>query len=286
MQVLCSTGAFTRTSDPNSHEAILRYGPELDADGLEIIFYPRWYAQPERVVAALRASSLRFPVLHVEKSVGERFSSDLASERAQGLLRFEQNCAFAQQLGVQIVVLHLWGLPGSDAHLERNLEQLALCLDLAERHTLMLAIETIPCTHADPLTNVQRAIAHDRRACVALDTQFLAWHDQLGAVFDAKWMWQRAGIVRHAHLKDHAGPLGPLDAQTGSRYLHPGEGQIDFHRFVRRLRAVGYEGALSLEARAITPEHEVEVARIQTSLRFIRRLIADEGESAAPHAAP
>ena len=268
MHILCSTGAFTRSSDPLSHEAILKYGPILGADGLEIIFYPRWYEQPKRIVHILRSSPLSFPVLHTEKSIGDSFGSDDRAEREQAVMRFEQNCAFAQQLDTQVVVLHLWGLPTSDLHLARNLQLLPRCLDIAEKYELTLAIETIPCTYADPLTNIKRTIEHDSRVCVALDTQFLAWHDQLEAVFTASWLWQ-TNIVRHVHLKDHEGLLG---SSEGRHYLHPGEGQLDFRRFVQQLKANGFDGALSLEARAIDRNNEVKVARIQKSLQFMRQL--------------
>jgi len=275
MQVLCSTGVFTRSSDPRSHEVILRYGQEFVADGLELIFYPRWYQDQERIVRALRSCKLPFPALHMEKSIGDCFSSSNREEREQGVLHFEQNCAFAHQLGVQIAVLHLWGMPSSDLQLEQNLQPLARCLDRASQYGLTLAIETIPCTYADPLSNVKRAIEYDSRACVALDTQFLAWHDQLEAVFAASWLWQ-ARTVRHVHLKDHEGPYG---SREGRHYLHPGEGRIDFPRFVQQLRVAGFDGALSLEARAIDHEGQVDVARIQTSLQFMRHLIT-EGEQA------
>lgn len=271
MHILCSTGAFTRSSDPRSHEVILKYGQELMADGLEIIFYPRWYQDQERIIHALRSCKLPFPVLHMEKSIGNCFGSSDIDEQKQGILHFEQNCAFAQQLGGQIVVLHLWGLPSSDRQLERNIQPLARCLDLAEQYGLTLAIETIPCTYADPLTNIKRAIEHDPRACVALDTQFLAWHDQLETVFTASWLWQ-ARTVCHVHLKDHEGPFG---SKEGSPYLHPGEGLIDFRRFVQQLRACGFQGALSLEARAIDSEGHVDIARLQASLQFMRHLSAE-----------
>ena len=79
--------------------------------------------------------------------------------------------------------------------------------------------------------------------------------------------------VRHVHLKDHEGPFG---TKEGRHYLHPGEGQIDFRRFVQQLRARGFTGALSLEARAIDSANQVEVEHIQTSLQFMRHLILDE----------
>ena len=269
MQLLCSTGAFTRSSDPLSHEAILHYAPQFSVEGFGVIFYPRWYQEQESIARTLQASGLLFPALHTEKSIGELFGSSDASEREQGVFRFERNCAFAQQLGARLAVLHLWAMPTSDSHLEHNLQPLARCLDIAERHGLELAIETIPCTYADPLSNVRRAWEHDARARVALDTEFLALHDQLDAVFAASWLWQER-LVRHVHLKDFDGLLA---SKEGRRYLHPGEGQVDFRRFVQQLRAAGFDGALSLEARAIDAEGQVEVALIQASLRFIMGLL-------------
>lgn len=268
MRVLCSTGAFTRSSDPLSHEAILWYGPQFAVDGYEVIFYPRWYAELERVAHALRASGLAFPAIHVEKSVSGVFASSDSIEQEQGIARFERNCLFARQIGASVAVFHLWELPHSDTCLERNLELLTRCLDSAERNGLELAIETIPCAASDPLANIKRAIEWDARSRVAIDTEFLSMHDQLDAVFDATWLWQTA-LVKHAHLKDFE---GDSSASERRRFLHPGDGQIDFRRFVRQLRAAGFDGALSLEARGIDGEGHVEVARIEASLRLITDL--------------
>lgn len=268
MRVLCSTGVFTRTSDPRSHEAILHYGSQFAVDGYEVIVYPGWYAALDEVSQALRASGLAFPVVHVEKGVGEKFGSGEVSVRAQGVADFERNCDFAQRLGANLVVLHLWGLPESDTHLERNLRLLPRCLDIAAHYGLALAIETIPGIAADPLANIAQVIACDARACVALDTEFLAMHDQLDYVFAAAWVWE-GSLVQHVHLKDFAANAG--DA-TARRYLYPGDGQIDFGSFVRRLRSVGFDGALSLEARGIDGEGRVEVDCIAASLRLIADL--------------
>ena len=80
---------------------------------------------------------------------------------------------------------------------------------------------------------------------------------------------------RHVHVKDHA---GHLVAGAERRYLHSGEVQIDFRCCVQQLKTVGFDGALSLEARAIDHNGQVEIARIQTSLHFLRSLIA-KGET-------
>ena len=268
MRVLCSTGVFTRTSDPLSHEAILRYGPQFAVDGFEVIVYPRWYAALAQVSRSLSASGLAFPVIHVEKGVGETFGCDEAAVRERGIADFERNCDFARRIGARLAVLHLWGLPESDTHLERNLGLLSHCLDIAERYELDLAVETIPCVAANPMANIERAYKRDRRMQVALDTEFLAMHDQLEAVFAAAWLWQNR-LVTHVHLKDFA--VVP-DAAPTRRYLHPGDGQLDFDRFVRQLRTLGFDGALCLEARGIDGENNVEVERIAASLQRIAQL--------------
>jgi sugar phosphate isomerase/epimerase len=276
MRILCSTGVFTRSSDPLSHEAILRYGPRfapLAIDGFEVIVYPRWYADLERVARTLRASGLAFLAIHVEKSVSAVFASDDPDEREQGVARFARNCHFARQIGASLAVFHLWELPLSDTRLDRNLELLARCLDIAEGDGLELAIETIPCASADPLSSVRRAIERDTRSRVALDTEFLAMSGQLGAVFEGAWLWE-PGLVRHAHLKDFD---GASVASERRRFLHPGDGSIDFARFVRQLRAAGFDGALCLEARGLDAEGQVEAPRIEASLRLIVEL-AYEGE--------
>ncbi|HZU70679.1 MAG TPA: TIM barrel protein [Ktedonobacteraceae bacterium] len=93
------------------------------------------------------------------------------------------------------------------------------------------------------------------------------WHGIIS--LRLSWLWQ-GKVVRHVHLKDHDGHFG---LREGLNYLHPGEGQIDFRRFVQQLKAAGYDGALSLEARAIDSEGQVDVERIQASLQFMRQLI-------------
>lgn len=268
VRILCSTGAFTRSSDPLSHEVIPRYGPQFAADGFEVLFYPRWYPQQEQVARALRASRLAFPVIHMEKGIGEAFGSSHLDEQEQGIVRFERNCHFAREIGAGLAVLHLWGLPQSDTHFERNLGLLTRCLDIAQRYGLDLAIETIPCAVADPLANVRRAFERDARSRVALDTEFLAMHHQLAAVFEANWLWQ-AALVKHVHLKDFD---ADAHASEGRRYVHPGDGRIDFGRFLRQLSAAGFDGTLSLEARGIDGEGHVEIARIEASLRLIADL--------------
>ncbi len=268
--VLCSTGAFTRVPHITDHRLILQYGPGLPADGLEVMFHLGWYAQVGRVVDDLLSTSLKFPAVHAEKSTGAAMGSADASQRAIGLQRLQVNCQLAHQIGAKLVVLHLWGLPDSDEHIERNLATLGACLDIAEGAGVQLAVETIPCARADPLTHIRRAMEQDARCMIALDTEFLAQHHQLEEALTAAWLWQ-GERVRHVHIKDYDGQS--TTANGYRRYLHPGEGKIDFRAFFKALQQHGFDGSISLEASVVHQDNSIDVEKLKTSLLRLKALV-------------
>jgi sugar phosphate isomerase/epimerase len=270
MPLLCSTGAFSRYPDYTSYHATLTYGPQLDVDGFELMFYPEWASNLDEIAAQLKGSGLRFPALHAEKSVGTALGSLQEEERAQGLRMLEANARLGRALGAHLLVLHLWGWPELDDRLDINLQCLEPCLDLAEAYGLVLAVETIPARQADPLSNVRRAIEQDTRAKVALDTEFLARYGQLDEALAAEWLW-REPLVRHIHIKDFDTAL--FSRENNRRYLHPGEGEIDFAHVFAALKAHNFHGNISLEASAINADGFVDIPRIQHSLALLRRLI-------------
>lgn len=269
MQLLCSTGALSRFPDFVDYRTVLRYGTQLDVDGFELMFYPSWYSAIERIGGELHASGLAFPAMHTEKSIGVALGKASSEKREQGIQSFAKNCRLAAMLDTRVLVLHLWNWPDLDDHLEYNLHALPLCLDIAAHHYLQLAIETIPGRHHAPLDNVQRAVEHDARCRVALDTEFLAQYDQLEEVFRRDWLWQN-GRVSHIHIKDFDGT--PF-ANGVRRYLHPGEGSIDFEQFFSNLKQCGFDGNLSLESPAVDANGHVAIERLQQSLSLIRHFM-------------
>lgn len=265
--LLCSSGTFSRYPDRTDHAAILLYGPQLQVEGIEVMFYPQWHDHLAAIATDLLGCGLRFPVLHAEKDINRGLSGPKESEVRAALEMFDANCRFAHTIGVSVIVLHLWGLPDSDHHIERNMEALPYCLDIAASNNLTLAIETVPCSRADPLTHVRHALQADPRCAVTLDTEFLAQHNQVEAALEAGWLWQ-GGRVSHIHVKDYDGQGFHPDGQR--RYLHPGEGRIDFKRFFQALRDRSYSGTISLEAPAFDVHDLVDVARLQGSLQSLR----------------
>ncbi len=270
MQLLCSTGAFGRSPDYVDYHAAVRYGSQLDVDGLELMFYATWYDQIEAIAHALQRSGLRFPVMHTEKNIGVALGKSDIGERERGVQWLSENCRLASLLDTKVLVLHLWGWPELDDYLENNLVLFSRCLDIAEHYDLTLAIETIPCRHADPLSNVQRAVERDNRCHIALDTEFLAQSNQLDEVFTSAWLWSPQR-VQHAHIKDFDGHSFTSDGRR--RYLHPGEGSINFTHFFERLKQRNYDGYISLESPAIDINGLVDIERLQESLQFVKKLM-------------
>lgn len=270
MQLLCSTGTFSREPDHTDSQAILTYGPELEVDGFEVMFYPSWYPQIEQIATALQQSRLRFPAMHAEKSIGTALGSSQPQEQERGIQLLAANCRLGSLLGAKVLILHLWGLPELDEQLERNLQTLAACLTLAAQFDLQLAIETIPGSRSDPLSNVHRAIDSDARCAIALDTEFLALYQQLEAALNADWLWQ-SGTVSHIHIKDFDGH--PYTADKRRRYLHPGEGHIDFPHFFHALRQRSFTGHISLEASAVQRDGTIDLKRLKHSLARLQELI-------------
>lgn len=268
-QLLCSTGAFTRDPDRTDYRAILTYGPALAVDGFELLFYPDWYPHVDDIAASLRASGLRFPAIHAEKSIGPALGSDQSEARALGLRRLRDNCRLGGMLGAGLLILHLWGLPGSDEHLDRNLDALGACLTIAADEGMSVAVETIPCVRADPLGNVHRALDRDARCLAALDTEFLALHGQLDAALIAPWLWEGRRVA-HIHVKDYDGRMVSADGHR--RYLHPGEGRIDFGGVFGAIHEHAFSGFVSLEASAVDRVGAVDLGRLQTSIAALRDL--------------
>lgn len=268
--VLCSTGILTRDPDQTDHKAILEHAAKLGAAGFELLLYDGWYGHLDDVIEELRTSDLSFPAVHADKSIGAGLGSEDPDEAEEALATLELNCRAAAALGARTLVLHLWGLPAGDQGLERNLDRLPACLDTAEAYNMVLAAETIPGMAGTPLANIRLALERDPRCRVTLDTEFLAFHGQIGESISADWLWAD-NRVRHVHLKDFDGRLRD---GSGRRYLLPGEGDLDLQSFLGGLVERKYDGAITLEGSAVTESGDLDQARIEQVAAVVQQLSA------------
>jgi len=54
------------------------------------------------------------------------------------------------------------------------------------------------------------------------------------------------------------------------RFLHPGEGHIDFVRFFTALKQQGFNGSISLEASAVGDDGRINLNQIHRSLALLQ----------------
>ncbi len=130
---------------------------------------------------------------------------------------------------------------------------------------MQLAVETILCNRGDPLGNVARAVGRDERCRVALDTEFLAAHGQVEDAVEDERLWG-GNAVAHVHAKD-------FHPDSERKWLHPGDGVVDFDAFFAGLARRGYAGAVTLESTALH-DGRVDLEQARASLARLRELAA------------
>jgi sugar phosphate isomerase/epimerase len=270
MQLLCSTGTFSRYPDLTDYRSILTYGPELEVDGFELMFYPDWSTEIEQIAPELLKSQLRFPAIHAEKGIISALASSQPGEREQGWQWMQASCQVGKSLGANLLIFHLWDLLDSDEKIEQNFQFLNDCEKIAEDYGLKLSVETIACRQNDPLSVIYRVVDQEPDVFVALDTEFLAMHNQLEAVFAADWLW-KYNHVRHIHIKDFDGNLYSTD--NVRRYLHPGEGNINFLKFFDALKLHSFSGYISLETSVINQYGIRDIHKLKKSLSMLQEML-------------
>src|SRR6516165_8713479 len=107
MQLLCSTGTFSRFPDLTDYRSIFTFGSELEVDGFELMFYPDWSANLDHISKALLASELKFPVIHAEKGIIPALLSSKTDEVEQGWQWMHKNCVLGELLGCSLLIFHL-----------------------------------------------------------------------------------------------------------------------------------------------------------------------------------
>lgn len=266
IKVLCSTGIFT-TYDLD-YEHIFKFAPLIDVDGFEFLYYGGWHKQLKYITNRIKTMGIKTPVLHADKEIGTLVGDGNFSQQEKGLIKLKENCEIAKKLDCEIIVIHLWEVPNSDKYIDKNLEMLSEFCQTADDFDLSLAIETIPCKYYSPIDHVLKILTMDERCKFALDTEFLSHHNQLYLFLNNKAIMEK---VVHIHIKDYDGAL--RDRNNRRKYLHPGEGHIDFNVFFKKLSVVKYSGYLSLEASTMDLNGEFRLNKVKKTLNLLNEYI-------------
>ena len=270
--VLCSTGAMITRHNGRDPRLLGGFFPKLEADGVELIIYPAWDGLLGAYVPAIRAISretgMRIPVLHADKSIGELLSRGSAEEIREAGERFINNCRIANELGSETMVLHLWGGPASDRHIERNIEELGGYMRTAREHGILLTVENVVCAVGSPLAHLNAIMDEYPDAAFTVDTKMAEFHRELPATIADGRLWQR---VRHLHVNDYGGGVKDF---SDLRVLHIGEGHVDFAPFFEKVLSIGCDGWATVESTSVDPaDGSVDHEKLNRTMGRIRKAL-------------
>ena len=242
-QILCSTGALIGRPNGRDYRLLREFVPRLHCDGIELMIYSDWYADPRALITFLEPLQYNIPVLHCEKAVSEHFSKGGEEEKREGLRKFRINCEIAKELQAGKMVFHLWNGIISDDHFENNLKIYGELHEIAKEYDIDLLVENVVC-HKDPMSHWKELYQAYPDIHFVFDTKMADFHRQLDQLYEPEYAWM-TDHIRHYHVNDYGG--GYME-WTNLKVLPVGKGHIDFDTFFRHLQETDYTGDFTLEA--------------------------------------
>lgn len=256
-KVLCSTGAFIGKVNGRNYKLIIENAQKIHCDGFEFMLYPSWYDVMDQLVYDLKATDIEFPIVHVDKQVGEMISRNENNDIESALEIFDKNCRIAKVLGSEKLVLHLWGGIPSDRDINNNIEQFEKLNAISKNYDLLLTVENVVCNQQNPMIHLQALKRCYPNISFTFDTKMAAFHSQLPLVYEKEWEWLWEGNhIRHLHINDYSG--GHMDWGC-LKALHIGEGNIDFDKFFTFLRSKSYSDTITVESTSMRKDGSIEI---------------------------
>ena len=270
-EIYCSTGALIGRPNGRDYRLLKTFVPQLECDGIELMVYPDWYADPDALISFLQPLRLRISVLHCEKAVSEHITRGGEEETAEAYRVFRINCRIAEGLGAEKMVFHLWNGIISDSNIGNNIREYGALRKTAAEYGLDLLVENVVC-HKDPMTHWKalREVYPDIH--FVFDTKMADFHRQLDLLYEKEYEWLHTeGHIRHYHVNDYGG--GYMD-WSNLKVLPVGQGHIDFGRFFRFIRETGYEGDFTLEATGFDKTGTVHFDVLNDQFSQVRKMLS------------
>ena len=294
-RVLCSTGAFIGRPNGRDYRLIKEFVPRLECDGIEFMMYSTWYPIVDTLIADLKSYGLTIPVVHCQKSIGEKLAGmetisegQVDTDRifskeedeavfAEGIRQFADNVKIASKLGASKMVIHLWNGIVSDKNIEKNIERFEVLWKMADSEGIDLLVENVLCNQQNPMAHWKALHEAYPQVHFIFDTKMAAFHNQTEDIFLPEWNWLfEENRIRHMHINDYGG--GYMD-WSNLKVLPIGAGHIDFDSFMGKFLKTGYEGDYTMEATALGRDGVVDFEMLNRNFASLRELLNTESES-------
>lgn len=269
--VYASTGAFVTRKNNRNYRLIGPVGEKMLADGFEFLMFDSWNDEIGEIRKYLKSTGHRFPVLHMDKSIGEILSEKGREGETESTRLFMRDLETALAIGAETMVLHLWNGRHSDAHFEDSLPIAQKFNELSKSAGLTLAIENvIPKTEL----SVDRLLAmseFDDTLHFTYDTKMAHLKNENPLLKTEKYLplLTNRKIV-HFHMND-SDPNLFYDGRL--QVLHMGEGTVDFEDIFALFKKTAFSGTVTVESTSVERDGTPQTEKMNKTLVAIRQAV-------------
>ncbi|MGN1094842.1 MAG: TIM barrel protein [Eubacteriales bacterium] len=267
-KIYISTGAFVGKANGYDNSIVNKVYKELDCDGVELLIFPAWYDDFYGIIKESSSYGIPFPVVHFDKWIGINLAENTKESVEKARHDFLLNAEAAYELGAEKAVLHLWGGTRSDMSIDDALSLLPEFYGICEKYGIDLLIENIPAKYNGPLCDFEKIDKAYPKARFIYDTRFGEFHGESRAIFASRF-WER---VDHIHISSYNGQMKEWGLLRP--ILQPGEGLIDFDSLIADMPP--YDGSVTLESPALSPDGYIDIGKLNRSLGYLRRKFSEK----------
>ncbi|MHC1605284.1 MAG: sugar phosphate isomerase/epimerase family protein [Candidatus Methanofastidiosia archaeon] len=221
----------------HDYEKIKESVAKTSADRIEIIIYDKYINDTHFVFRAFENFDIPVSAIHAPKKVQTFISTPGQEHLAESIIK--KNVELAKQLGADIVVVHAW--EGILPHLKfKNIvSTIKRVSEFAAKNNISISVEVVPSRFLNPILLIERILDKSPLSTFTLDFEYAFLYN----IFDKLLLL--SDRLTNVHLRDYDGRW--LDG--GRRiYLKPGDGIIDFPKYIKKIKEQGYDSFFTIEA--------------------------------------
>ncbi len=263
-KIYCSTGTIVGRVNDFNYRLFTENHKSIRADGFELMMVKAYYPILSELCREIDRVGADIAVVHAEKEIGGFLSETDTDILKRAFSEFETNCKVGEALGARKIVFHLWSAPSSDTRFENNLSTLPYLCEIADKNSIELLIENVPCVSKDPFTHLSEIDEKFPKVRFIFDTRFGAFHEQTNAFLSSPWLAN--GKIAHIHFSDYIGPAH--DFSSLRPIPHLGKGLVGFDKIMPIISGK-YSGSITLESPEIRKDAS-GIDKINADLEYIK----------------
>ena len=262
--VYASTGAFITRKNGRNFRLVETVAPKICADGFEFLMFESWNDIIGEVRSVLKNAPVSFPVVHLDKSIGDALSEKGAGGEDDAVRILSRDIETALIIGAKKLVLHLWNGPFADRKFDEILPIASRLYDLAESAKIEMTVENVISAEFLALERLKALSDADSRLTFTYDTKMAHLKNENALLDDDKWRFLfEDQKISHLHVNDSS-----VSRHSGGRLtvMHMGEGEVNFESFFGVVKKYAFSGTATVESTSVRDDGSVEIEKLNQTL--------------------